>query len=99
MTRRQEGNETGARELALYAVNDGDLYRQRALPIIANLRRKRARGIYDPTLALKLWRYLADDAAKSYSKLFGPCRFSPATRDLAAAEIAAHYQEELESDS
>ncbi len=98
MTRhRQEGNATDAHELALYAVNDYALYRLRALPIIANLRRKKARGVYDPALALKAWRYMADEAAKSYSRTFGPCYFPPATRDLAAAEIAEYYAEELES--
>lgn len=91
----KEADSIAARELALYAVNDGDLYRSRALPIIANLRRKRAKGTYDAALAVKAWRHLADDAAKAYSREFGPVRFSPATRDAAAAEIADHYADHL----
>ena len=37
---KQPANEIDARELALYATNDGDLYRQRAQPIMLNLARK-----------------------------------------------------------
>lgn len=85
---------TAAHELALYAVNVGSLYTQRAQPIMRNLARKMKRGTYDATLAIKAWRYLADDAAKLYSREHGGT-FSPATRDLAAVEIAAHYAEQL----
>lgn len=92
---RTEANATDARELALYAVNDGGLYERHALPIIANLARKMAAGTYDAALALKAWQYLADDAAKAYSKDFGPCSFDKATRELAAREIADHYAEQL----
>ena len=92
---KQPANEIDARELALYATNDGDLYRQRAQPIMLNLARKMVRGVYDPALAVTAWRYMADDAAKKYSREFGPCAFSPATRDLAAIEIGESYAEEL----
>jgi len=78
---KQAGNPIDARELSLYATNHFGLYVSR---------------IYSPVLALKLWRYVADDAANLYAKEFGPCAFSPATRDLAAAEIAEHYQDAIE---
>lgn len=84
-----------AREISLYAVNTESLYRQRALPIIANLRRKIARGTYDATLALKAWQYLADDAAKLYAKEFRCTVADKPTRTAAAAEIAEHYADAL----
>ena len=40
-------DDTDARELALFAVNDGALYRSRVQPILANLARKTAKGIYE----------------------------------------------------
>jgi hypothetical protein len=58
--------EWAADELKLYLENDGDLYRQQFMPIIKNLMRKHRKGIYDPTLAPKLWMYLVDRAAKKY---------------------------------
>lgn len=84
-----------AREIALFAVNTGSLYQQRALPIMANLRRKIEKGTYDETLALKAWQYLADDAAKLYAKEYGCQVVNKATRAVVAAEIADHYSEEL----
>ena len=42
-----------ARELALYAENDGHLYRQMARPIISNLARKMRKGQYDAQKAVK----------------------------------------------
>jgi hypothetical protein len=71
---REPADPTAARELTLFAVNDGDLYRQRAQPIIKNLARKMTKGVYNHDLACKGWRYLADDAAKRYTKEFGDSR-------------------------
>jgi len=91
-----EPNAIEATELALYAVNDGDLYRQRATPIMENLVRKHMRGTYDATLALKAWQYLADDAAKAYRKEFSMVGgFDKPTREAAAKRIADYYAEGL----
>ena len=84
-----------SRELTLFATNTYSLYVSRALPIIANLRKKIAKGTYDPTLALKAWQYLADDAAKLYVKEFGGS-FTKADRIECAAELAECYNAELE---
>lgn len=97
---RQGADSIAAHELALYAINDSGLYRQQIQPIILNLRRKIKRGVYDPILALKLWRYAADNAAKRYNKEYsgrtaGYGIFSVATRELAAKEIADHYSSEV----
>ena len=60
-----------SRELDLYIMNSEELYRRRFMPIILNLKRKMAKGIYDHEKAVKLWMYLVDDAAKEYVKEFG----------------------------
>lgn len=93
-------DEQAAHELYLFAVNDANLYRQRILPIIANLKKKKAKGVYDASLALKLWKYAADDAAKRYNKEYsgsvtgyGP--FSVATRMETAKHLADHYIEHI----
>jgi hypothetical protein len=84
-----------ARELELYATNSGDLYRQQALPIIRNLAAKIVKGTYDSALAPKAWMYLAEGAAKGYSREFGPCRFSRATLAATAALLADSYAEHI----
>jgi hypothetical protein len=95
-TVKSQPNQGEARELSLYAVNDGQLYHQRTQAILANLRKKIAKGTYDAEKALKLWQYLADDAARKYREEFGMTGgFNKATRTLAAKEIASHYGDEL----
>ena len=94
-------DHVAARELALSATNNADLYRRQTLPIIANLKRKIKRGIYDPGKALKLWGYLAESAAKDYAKQFGTAgdrwfeMFPPDTRREAAAQIAEFFQDAI----
>jgi hypothetical protein len=95
---KQGADEDAANELVLYAESDSDLYKQSALPIVANLQRKVKKGNYDPELAIKLWRYHADRAAKKYFKEFpdgNDFTFSPATRDLAAKEFRDNYEEHV----
>ena len=58
-------------ELDLFIMNDEDLYRQQFMPKILNLKRKMKKGTYDDELAIKLWMYLIDDAAREYVKQFG----------------------------
>ena len=59
-------NDITATELRLFADNDGDLYRQRTRPILANLGKKFRAGTYQSDLACKLWFSWAADAAKRY---------------------------------
>ena len=58
-------------ELDLFIMNDEELYRQRFMPIITNIKRKIKRGIYDHEKVIKLWMYLIDDAARKYVQEFG----------------------------
>lgn len=95
-----QANTHEARELSLYATNNGPLRFGRIESIIQNLAKKQVKGTYDSALAMKLWRSIADDMAKAYAKEFcGPDfdarNFNKATRDLAAQEIADYYAEAI----
>lgn len=61
---------TEARELELFIDNDEPTY-EYWKTCIRSLDRKMKRGKYSSTLAVKLWRHLADDAARRYCKEFG----------------------------
>lgn len=89
-----------ARELFLFATNDGQLYRSRITPIIDNLKKKIKKGAYDKVLALKLWRYAADDAAKRYNAEFEGTRagygiWTVPIRNEVATLLQEYYDEEL----
>ena len=77
-----------ADELELLATNDGDLYRRQYMPIIKNLMRKRAKGIYDHNLAIKLWRYMIDRVAKQEAGPMARVKFPGLVRNMAAKKIA-----------
>ena len=59
------------RELKLYIDNDANLYRQRYIPILKNLSKKKKQGKYRKGLASKAFMYLVDDGAKRYVKSYG----------------------------
>ena len=59
------------RELKLYIDNDSSLYRQRYMPILKNLSKKKKKGQYRKGLATKAFMYLIDDGAKRYTKEYG----------------------------
>ena len=63
-------DDATVRELVLWGQNDATVYRQSYEPIVKNLQGKLASGKYNHALAVKLWRYWADAAAKSYTKEF-----------------------------
>lgn len=98
------------RELFLFIVNDGALYRQQGAPIIVNLQKKFRKGVFDQAKAVKLYRYLADNGAKKYTFEFGDKKnasnwnqvpgygvFSVADRNAVAQELTKHYLEEITS--
>jgi hypothetical protein len=99
---RESSVSTEAHELALYTVNDGQIYRQTIQPIIENLAAKIRKGTYDAELAINAWAYAADAGAKKYTKEFGGGgrngsfgAFSKADRMAAAREIGEQYDEEV----
>ena len=58
-------------ELKLYIDNDSSLYRQRYMPILKNLSKKKKKGKYRKTLAQKAFMYLINDGAKRYVRSYG----------------------------
>lgn len=58
----------GERQLELFIDNDGDLYRQRVVPIQKNLMTKIAQGKFDINLAPKIYKYLIDDGEKKFMR-------------------------------
>lgn len=99
--RRGEVDSIAADELALCTENDGDLYRQMTLPVIDNLKKKMAKGIYDEQLALKAWLNVVTAEARKYVREFGSPgdtidrMFNLATREEAAKEVARYYEDHL----
>ena len=93
---------TEVTELVLFITNDSDLNRQRVQPIIKNLQKKFKKGAYQKQLAIKLWKYLADDGAKKYAKEVAADptgwnrMFTPADRKAVAIELEDFYRESVE---
>ncbi|MHB8414593.1 MAG: hypothetical protein ACYDDA_03810 [Acidiferrobacteraceae bacterium] len=87
-------DQVAAHELILFADSDGALYPQKN-SIIENVKRRIARGDYDPAKAPRLWLYWIDAAARKYVKDFGSSTgridslFNKPTRERAAKEIAS----------
>lgn len=101
-----------ARELFLFIENDGDLYRMQTVPIINNLAKKFAKGVYDHEAAKKLWKNLADNGAKKYTFEFddrGTARywqqvkgfgvFDPEVRREVAGLLADSYLENINGEN
>lgn len=84
-----------ARELFLYATNDGDLYRQMITPVITNLKKKLAKGVYDADKAVDAYYHIATEASNKYYKDFGYA-FGVADRFTVAVDMEAYYREEVE---
>jgi hypothetical protein len=88
-------------ELMLYAENDGQLYKQRVVPIHKNLNKKKKAGKFDIKLAAKLFRYFVVEAAKKYAKenASGDYKkiFSKKDIDAVAEIFAKNYDIEYEA--
>ncbi len=87
-------------ELKLYIDNDSGLYHQQTQPIIKNLQKKLAKGVFDKSKSEKLWMYLVENGAKKYAKEFGGVwhkMFSMADRKAVARALAESFVEEYVS--
>ena len=88
------GNKKDAADILLYGSNDSKLYKTKTKSIIENLAKKLAKGTYDKEKACKLWKYLADDVAISYSKDF-ETKPTAETRRMAAKLFEKYYKNEV----
>lgn len=71
MKKRKGTGSVESHELRLFIDNDGDLYRQRFMPILKNQCKHRKRGRYDAKKSIVGWMHLVDAGAKKYAKEFG----------------------------
>lgn len=94
-------DEIAARELALYAENDSDIYFQHIKPVIACLNRKAAQQSFDIQKAYKAWENVAKAAAIKYNKDFGTpgtpyyYMFNASTRTMAAHLLHDSFCDEI----
>ena len=84
-------------ELKLYIENDGDLYKQKIIPIVKNIQKKMKSGKYDHKKAPKLWMYLVTEGAKKYAKEFPGVKFNKQEKEAVAQEFADEYKDEIEA--
>ena len=92
---------TEARELTLYAINTGDLYRRAIVPIVRNLARKHARGAFDADRAIDAFYPAACEAARMYCREFArvedaPRVFDVTARFTTAQDMRDYYMENIE---
>ena len=98
---RKKNPEHEIRELILFSENSPSLHNQYTA-IMKNLSRKKKRGVYDPVLAAKLWKYWIDEGVKQYNKeILGGGHslkqnvFTMADRKQAAIEMEDQEQEDV----
>jgi hypothetical protein len=100
--RREEPNETAARELALFIENDYDLVgapNSQGKSIEKNLLAKLKKGTFDLGKSEVAWGYLIEAGAKKYAKEFASPGewskiFTRPTRELCASYFAISFYEE-----
>ena len=83
-----------AHELMLYAINDGDLYRTMICPVIDNMKKKVAKGIYNAEKATDAFYYVATEASNHYFRDFG-YKFTVTERFTVACEMVDYYTDEI----
>jgi hypothetical protein len=94
-TKSMTYNETTeSRELFLYATNDGDLYRQMTTPLITNLKKKAAKGVYNSDKAVDAYYHIATEASEKYNKDYG-YKFTVQERFTAAVDMEEYYRDEV----
>lgn len=99
-------DEHAAHELVVFIDNTSDLSlggpRGQGHDIVKNLVRKWRKGQYDFEKSVKLMQYLTESGAKRYAREFDDASrwhqiFSPATRRLAARELADQFRQSAEA--
>ena len=92
---------TESRKLLLYAINTGRLYDRVIVPVVRNLAKKHAKGIYDAAKAVDAFFPIATEAAKMYAREFAqnpdwPVIFDVTARYTTAADMVDYYMENIE---
>lgn len=85
-----------ARELMLFTINDGTLYRGIITSTIRTLAKHYKRGTYSPEKAIAAYYHIATEASKIYNKYYS-YSFTVTERYTAAAELEEYYRENVEN--
>ena len=88
-----------ARELALYTINSGNIYRAHTSRVVDAMVKRYKLGTFDESKALKAFEYVALDGVAWYARDFGDdtrASFPPSVRRAAAVEIMEHYRDHWE---
>ncbi len=83
-------------ELVIWIDNNENLYNNKTRDFWGNLKRKLAKGVYDPKKAEVLFKYLADRSAKDYdqkNKLKNT--FTPNDRRAVAKLLREDFEDEM----
>ena len=83
-------------ELKQYIDNDANLYRQRYMPILKNLSKKKKKKKYRKGLAQRAFMYLIDDGAKRYVRSYGGNArdtFPKRQRQMLAKDYVEEFEE------
>ena len=96
--RHYEVDEPYVTEIALYAENDADIYKQSTQAWIKNFARKMKKGTYDHEKGLQaIADYLVPRALEKYNKDFGSQKkFNPLERKKTAEEIIDSIEEQAQ---
>lgn len=98
---RKYSDDVAMRALELYLENDAELYRQKFMPIINNLKKKLKSGAYNHELAPKLFLYYVEEGAKKYAKenASHPSEwkniFKKADRIILSQKLADYYHDDI----
>lgn len=85
-----------ARELFMCAVNNGDVYPQ-VQAVIANLKKKYKKGIYDADKAVDAWYNVATQESRIYNRDYG-YSFTVTERFTCAVDMEEYYRDWLEEE-
>jgi hypothetical protein len=103
ITAEEDGIDSAAAdELYIFAVNDGDLYRQMLQPIYKNLVNKKAQGVYNRDLALKAFMNYMSFAAQKYVREYATEQdkwfqlFPVEVRKESARQALEYFENEME---
>ena len=84
-----------ARELVLTAENDGELFEHMISPILNNLAKHYAKGVYNADKAVDAYYRVATEASERYNKEFG-YRFSVQQRFTAAVVLEEDFRDTVQ---
>jgi hypothetical protein len=84
-----------ARELELYAENDGALYSARLRPAYRALAERIAKGTYQTAKAVAMFVPIMNEAERRYAREIEPRKFSAADKRAVARRFVEYFETEI----